>query len=58
MRDYGKLLLPPGYKLDLVGDPCVICLYRADGKVVAYFTHATDPQEIRRAAEEDREALE
>jgi hypothetical protein len=54
MRDYGKVLLPPGYKLDMVGDPCVISLCRADGTVVARFTHASDPQEIRRAAEEDR----
>ena len=53
MRDYGDLLLPPGYKVDLVGDPCVIILCRADGTVVAHFTHASDPQEIRQAAEED-----
>ena len=58
MRDYGSLLLPPGYKLDLIGDPCVICLCRADGTVVAYFTPASDLQEIRRAAEEDRAARE
>ena len=53
MRNYSSLLLPPGYKLDLVGDPCVICLCRADGTVVAYFTYASEPHEIRRAAEED-----
>ena len=45
--------LPPGYSLDLVGDPCVIVLRREDGTVVARFTHNVDPQEIRQAAEED-----
>ena len=54
MRDYGDLL-PSGYYLDLTGDPCVITLCRADGTVVARFTYASDPQEIRRAAEEDLE---
>jgi hypothetical protein len=54
MRDYSNLVLPPGYKLDLVGDPCVISLCRANGTVVARFTYASDPQEIKRAAEEDR----
>jgi hypothetical protein len=54
MRDYGDLL-PSGYYLDLTGDPSVITLCRADGTVVARFTHASDPQEIRRAAEEDLE---
>jgi hypothetical protein len=46
--------LPPGYRLDLVSDPCVIILRREDGTVVARFTHNVDPQEIRWAAEEDR----
>ena len=46
--------LPPGYRLDLVSDPCVIILRREDGTVVARFTHNAVPQEIRRAAEEDR----
>jgi hypothetical protein len=54
MRDYGDLL-PSGYYLDLIGDPCVITLCRADGTVVARFTSASDPQEIRRAAEADLE---
>ena len=45
--------LPPGYRLDLVGDPCVIALVREDGTVVARFTHNVDPEEIRQAAEED-----
>jgi hypothetical protein len=48
--------LPPGHRLDLVGDPCVIVLVREDGTVVARFTHNVDPQEISRAAEEDRRA--
>jgi hypothetical protein len=46
--------LPPGYRLDLVSDPCVIILRREDGTVVARFTHHAVPQEIRWAAEEDR----
>jgi hypothetical protein len=46
--------LPPGYRLDLMGDPCVIVLRREDGTVVDRFTHNVDPEEIRRAAEEDR----
>ena len=45
--------LPPGYTLDLLGDPCVIVLRRADGTVAARFTKHVDPEEIRRAAEED-----
>jgi hypothetical protein len=45
--------LPAGYALDLVDDPCVIVLRRGGGEVVARFTRNVDPQEIRRAAEED-----
>ena len=45
--------LPRGYALDLLGDPCVIALRRADKTVVARFTKYVDPEEIRRAAEED-----
>jgi hypothetical protein len=52
MSGYGDLFLPPDYTLDLA-DPHVITLYRPDGTVVARFSYATDPQEIRRAAEED-----
>jgi hypothetical protein len=48
--------LPAGYALDLVGDPCVIVLRRADGSVAARFTKYVDPEEIRRAAEEDDRA--
>ena len=56
MRSQGQEItrLPPGYRLDLVGDPCVIVLLREDGTVVARFTHNAVSQEIRRAAEEDR----
>ena len=50
--------LPPGYGLDLLGDPCVILLRRADGTLVARFSPFADPMEIRRAAEEDRERAE
>jgi hypothetical protein len=46
--------LPPGYRLDLVSDPSVVVLRREDGTVVARFTHHAVPQEIRRAADEDR----
>jgi hypothetical protein len=46
--------LPPGYTLDLLGDPCVIVVRRADGTVVARFTKNVDPEQIRRSAEEDR----
>ena len=45
--------LPRGYALDLLGDPCVIVLRRADETVVARFTKYVDPEEIRRVAEED-----
>ncbi len=48
--------LPPGYSLDLVGDPCIIILRRSDGTVVARFTRVADPEEIRRAAEVDARA--
>jgi hypothetical protein len=47
--------LPPGYRLDIIGDPCVIILRRPDGTIVARFTHNVDPQEIRRAAEANKE---
>jgi hypothetical protein len=45
--------LPPGYRLDLIDDPCVIALLREDGKLVARFTHSVDPEEVRKAAAED-----
>jgi hypothetical protein len=54
MRDYSDLL-PLGYYLDLTADPCVITLCRVDGTVVAHFTRAADPQEVKRAAEADLE---
>jgi hypothetical protein len=47
-------VLPPGYSLDLVGDPCVVVLRRGDGTIVARFSDHAAPEEIRRAAEEDR----
>ncbi len=47
-------VLPPGYRLDLVGDPCVVVLRREDGTVVARFSDHAAPEEIRRAAEADR----
>ena len=48
--------LPAGYTLDLLGDPCVIVLRRADGTVAARFTKHVDPEQIRWAAEEDLRA--
>ena len=53
MRNDRTSQLPPGYRLDLVGDPCVIILCRPDGTVVARFTRNVDPEEIRQAAEAD-----
>jgi hypothetical protein len=55
MRVQGNTRLPPGYTLDLVGDPCIIVLRDPDGAIVARFTQNVDPEEIRRAAEEDRQ---
>jgi hypothetical protein len=49
----GAPVLPPGYRLDIVGDPCVVVLRREDGTVVARFSDHAAPEEIRRAAEED-----
>ena len=49
--------LPPGYRLDRIADPDVIVLRREDGTVVARFTQNADPQEIRRAAEEDHRTM-
>ena len=49
--------LPSGYTLDLVGDPCVIVLRRADWTVVARFTKHVDPEDIRQAAEADRRGV-
>ncbi len=57
MRDLEDSVLPPGYRLDLVGDPCVVVLRRGDGTVVARFTEYAVPEEVRRAAEEDREKM-
>jgi len=54
MHDYDKVLLPPGYTFDLIGDPDVIVLRREDGSIVARFTHSVAPLEIRRVAEEDQ----
>ena len=56
MREENPSNLPAGYTLDLVGDPCVIVLLQADGAIVARFTRNVDPQEVRRAAEEDSAA--
>jgi hypothetical protein len=56
VREENPSNLPAGYTLDLVGDPCVIVLMRADGTVVARFTRNVDPREVRRAAEEDSAA--
>jgi hypothetical protein len=53
VREENPSNLPAGYTLDVVGDPCVIVLLRADGTVVARFTRNVDPQEVRQAAEED-----
>ena len=47
--------LPPGYRLDLIDDPCVIVLRREDGTKVARFTHYANPEEIRLAAQEDHQ---
>ena len=46
------LRLRPGYRLDLVGDPCIIILRGPDGAMVARFSRNGDLEEIRRAAEE------
>jgi hypothetical protein len=54
MPDEETSRLPPGYRLDLVGDPCIIILRGPDGAVVARFSRNVDPKEIRRAAEEAR----
>jgi hypothetical protein len=56
VRDENPSNLPNGYTLDLAGDPCVIVLLREDETVVARFTRNVDPQEVRRAAEEDSAA--
>ena len=53
MSDQNPSNLPTGYSLDLVGDPDVIVLRREDDSIVARFLPSVDPQEIRRAAEED-----
>jgi hypothetical protein len=55
VRDDSSSLLPPGYTLDLVGDPCILVLRNPEGEVVARFTRKADPEEVRRAAEEDYE---
>ena len=46
---------PPGYRLDLIDDPCVIVVRREDGTAVARFTHYANPEEIRQVAQEDHQ---
>jgi hypothetical protein len=58
MPDEETSRLPPGYRLDLVSDPCIIILRGPDGAVVARFSRNVDPEEIKQAAEEDRERAE
>jgi hypothetical protein len=55
VHGYSDSRLPPGYALDVVSDPCLIILRGPDDAVVARFTRNVDPEEVRRAAEEDRE---
>ena len=55
MRGDSSSRLPPGYTLDLVGDPCVLILRNPEGGIVARFTRNADPEEVRRAAEDDHE---
>ena len=55
MRGDSVSRLPPGYTLDLVSDPCILVLRNPEGKIVARFTRNVDPEEVRRAAEEDYE---
>ena len=52
MPDDKTSRLPPRYRLDLVGDPCIIILRGPDGEVVARFSREVDPEEIRRSAAE------
>jgi hypothetical protein len=52
MPDDKTSRLPPGYRLDLVGDPCIIILRGPDGEVVARFSRDVDLEEIRRTAAE------
>ena len=47
--------LPPGYTLDLVGDPCIIILRNPDGAIVARFPRNVDANEVKRTAAEDRQ---
>ena len=51
MPDEETSRLSPGYRLDLVGDPCIIILRGPDGRVVARFSRDVDPEEIRRAVQ-------
>ena len=53
MHDRSGSRLPPGYGLDLVGDPCIVILRDPEGEIVARFVRDIDPEEVRRAAEED-----
>ena len=56
MREETSSNLPLGYTLDLVGDLCIIALRRDGEVIVTRFTHSVDPEEMRRAAEDDRRA--
>ncbi len=53
MRDGDTPSLPSGYHLDLISDPDTITLQRPNGTVVARFTRAAEPEEIKLTAEED-----
>ena len=55
MSDDRSSRLPPGYTLDIVGDPCILILRNPDGAVVARFPRNVNTDEVRRAVEEDRQ---
>jgi len=57
VRDDRNSRLPTGYTPDLVGDLCIIVPHNPDGKIVARRHRMVDPEEVRRAAEEDREKM-
>ncbi len=50
----GKLLLPPGYRIERDAD--LMTLHRADGSTVGAFVAGAAPSEVVRTAEDDYRA--
>jgi hypothetical protein len=56
--DRDDIGLPAGYRADPLSEPGLVVVRGPDGVVVARFTLFADPEEVRRAAEQDESGLD